>query len=120
MRYGEYAGQQPTIELLHDMFRTVEAMNPSKNANTYWQAINRVLLDADHRIGDIWREEKIASLESMQLARDEAFKFLASERERIMRLSREEAIKEVIKSRKIENRIRAVQSVADNGLLEIV
>ncbi len=120
VRYGEYAGQQPTIELLHDMFKTVEAMNPSKNADTYWQAINRVLLNVGHRIGDIWREEKIASIESMQLARDEALKFLASERERIMRLSREEAIKEVIKSRKIENRIRAVQSVADNGLLEIV
>jgi len=120
VRYSEYAGQQPAVKLLHDMFRTVETMNPSKNANTYWQAINRVLLNASDRISSIWREEKLASVESIQFARNEALEFMASERERIMRLSREEAIGEVIKSRRIESRVRAIQSVADNGLLEMV
>ena len=67
----------------------------------------------------MWKEEKIASIESIQVAREEALQFLATERERIMRLSREEAIREVIMWRKIENRIRAVQSVSDNGLLEL-
>jgi len=45
------------------------------------------------------------------------YSFVAAERERIMRLSREQAIREVLKGRKIENRIRAVESVADNDLL---
>ena len=35
-----------------------------------------------------------------------------------MKLSRKEAIQEVLKWRKIENRIRAVESVTDNGLLD--
>lgn len=119
VRYAERAGQQRAIELLHDVFKTVEAMNPSKNAAVYWQAVNRTFLDFDSSISDIWQEEKIASIESIQLAREEALQFLASERERIMRLSREDAIQEVIKWRKIENRIHAVESVADNGILEI-
>lgn len=43
----------------------------------------------------------------------------SAERERIMKLSRQQAIQEVIKWRKLDNRIRAVKSVADNGLLTI-
>ena len=93
-------------------------MNPSKDAQVYWQTVNRAFLDFDKRLVDIWREEKIASVESIQIAQEEALTFLASERERIMELSREEAIREVLHWRKIENRIRAVKSVTDNGLLE--
>ncbi len=119
VRYTKLAGENRATALLHNVFKTVEAMNPSKSAVAYWQAVNRSFLDFDGRVSDIWREEKIASVESIRLARDEALQFLASERERIMSLSRDEAIQEVIKWRRIENRIRAVQSVADNGLLEI-
>ncbi len=116
-RYAELTEPRNAITLLHDVFRTVEAMNPSKNAATYWQAVNRAFLDSDHGLADIWREEKIVSLESIHLARDEALQFLAAERERIMRLSRQQAIREVLKWRKIDNRIRVVQSVTENGLL---
>lgn len=93
-------------------------MNPSKDAQVYWQAVNRLFLDFDNRLVEIWREEKIASVESIQIAREEALTFLAGERERIMKLSREDAIREVLQWRKIDSRIRAVNSVTDNGLLE--
>lgn len=117
VRYAQQVGKPRVIALMHEVFRTVEALNPSKTATTYWHAVNRAFLDSDRSISDLWREEKMASLESIQIAREEALRFLASERERIMRLSREDAIREVIKWRKIESRIRAVESVADNGLL---
>jgi type II restriction enzyme len=119
IRYAEAVGQGDAIALLHDVFKSVEAMNPSKDASTYWQVLNRKFLDSDDSVAAIWREEKMASVESIKVARKEALTFLAGERERIMRLSREDAIKEVLKWRKIENRIRAVKSVADNGLLEL-
>lgn len=119
VRYAQQVGKPRAIALMHEVFRTVAALNPSKVATAYWQAVNRSFLDSDPCISNIWREEKMASLESIQTAREEALRFLASERERIMRLSREDAIREVIKWRKIENRIRAVQAVADNGLLGI-
>ncbi|MBE2234518.1 MAG: HindIII family type II restriction endonuclease [Anaerolinea sp.] len=119
VRYAQHAGSSRAVRLMHEVFRAVEAMNPTKVASAYWQTINRVLLDSDESIAPMWKEEKIASIESIQVAREEALQFLATERERIMRLSREEAIREVIMWRKIENRIRAVQSVSDNGLLEL-
>lgn len=119
VRYAEYAGQSSAIRLMLELFNAVAAMNPSKDAAAYWQGVNRTFLAADDTIGGIWREEKIASIESIECAREEALLFLAVERERIMRLSWEEAILEVIKWRKIENKIRAVRSVSDNDLLEV-
>lgn len=111
-------GQRDTIQILHSIFKAVEAMNPSKDATAYWQTINRVLLDTHPGISDIWREEKLASIESIQIARAEALRFLARERERIMKLSRTEAIREVLAWRRIESKVQAVNSVTHNHLLE--
>ena len=107
------------MELVHELFRTVEAMNPSKDAANYWQTVNRTLLDFDGIISEIWREEKLASNEAMLISRAEALTFLAAERTRIMSLSRDEAIKEVLRWRKLDNKIKAVQSVAENRILNL-
>lgn len=116
-RYAEQSSRENAMELVHKVFKAVEAMNPSKDAAAYWQTVNRLVLDFDEDIGELWQEEKQASLESIHISREEALSFLASERERIMKLSKEQAIKEVLKSSKIENKIKAIQSVVDNGLL---
>ena len=119
-RYSMLKGKEKSIELLHELFKTVQAMNPSKIANQYWSLFNKKLLDFDNSIAEIWKEEKIATIESIHISREEALTFLAQERERIMKLSREEAIKEVIKSSKIENKIRAIKSISDNGIMGMV
>jgi len=115
-RYAKIRSKNKAMELVHEVFKTVEAMNLSKDANTYWQTVNRKILDFDRKIGRIWKDEKRASLESIIISREEALAFLASERERIMKLSKADAIKEVLKSSKIENKIRAIKAVSDNGL----
>ena len=51
--------------------------------------------------------------------KEEALQFFASERTRLMQLSREDAIKEVLKLSKITNKIRVIKSVSDNGLLNV-
>ena len=119
VRYANKEGKAKAQRLLHMLFKAVEAMNPSKDAVAYWQAVNGIFLGEDKELPAIWREEKVASTESISVARNEALRFLAAERERIMKLSREQAIREVIKWRKLENRVRAVKSVVDNGLLTI-
>lgn len=119
VRYAQASSKENAIKLLHEVFKTVEAMNPSKNANTYWQAVNRKMLDFDTQLKDIWNKEKEASIESIHIAKDEALCFLAGERERIMKLSKEYAIKEVLKSLKIAEKTEKVNSVADNGILSI-
>ena len=118
-RYADLYGQPQAIIMLHEMFQAVERMNPSKSAAAYWQVLNQALISTDDRVRSIWREEKVAALESIYLAQREALQFLARERERIMRLSREDAIREVLKTRKVENRIRVVKAVSYNGILEM-
>ena len=119
VRYAEINGPSRAIELLHEVFKTVEAMNPSKSALAYWQAVNRSFLSAGSSVADIWREEKIASLESVKVAQDEALSYLAGERERIMKLSRMEAIREVLDWHRLDSRERAVKNIKENGLLDI-
>ena len=119
VRYAEINGKDAAMELMHEVFKAIEAMNPSKNANTYWQIVNRKILDFDTNISNIWQEEKQASVESIHISRKEALGFLAAERERIMRFSKEQAIKEVLRASKIENKIKAIESIADNGLLSL-
>ena len=64
-RLVETAGQDAVIELLHEVFRTVQAMNPSKDANSYWQAVNRSMLGFGDNVADLWRSEKVATVESI-------------------------------------------------------
>ena len=118
VRHAETHGQQSARGLLQDVFVSIEAMVPSKSANDYWQVVNRVFLNHAGK-SEIWREEKIALLESVEVARQEALRFLAEERERVMRLSRQEAIQEVLDGRKLDARIQAVTAVVENGLLDI-
>lgn len=117
VRYSHATNRNKAVELVHEVFKSVEAMNPSKDANTYWQTVNRKMLDFDPKIAKIWKDEKRASIESIHVSKEEAMGFLVSERERIMQLSKEEAIKEVLRLNKIENKLGAVKSVSDNGLL---
>jgi len=119
VRYAEITNPEKAVELLHEIYKAVDAMNPSKDASTYWQIFNRTMLDYDPLLQEIWKEEKQASIESIQISREEALQFLAEERERIMRMSKDEAINEVIRSHKIENKIRAINTVSDNGLLNV-
>jgi hypothetical protein len=119
VRFADIKGNNQAMNILHEIFKSVESMNPSKDASDYWQVVNRKMLSFDGVLSNFWRDEKQASLESIQISREEALAFLAKERERIMKLSKEEAIKEVLKSSKIANKIRAIRSVGDNGLLEI-
>ena len=119
VRYAYETTESKALELVHEIFRTVEAMNPSKSANSYWQAVNRTLLDFDSAIGKIWREEKIASNESILISKKEALTFLAAERARIMRLSRAEAIREVLKWKRLDSKIQTVESITQNGILNL-
>ena len=34
-------GSESVLDLLHNIFKTVRTMNPSKSANAYWQAVNQ-------------------------------------------------------------------------------
>jgi hypothetical protein len=117
-RYADLTSSANSMSLLHDVFMTVKTMNPSPNAGAYWQVLNSTFLQASPSLPGMWKEEKIASIEAIRVAQQEALTHFARERERIMRLSRADAIREFLSWRKLENKERAVRSVKDRGLMD--
>ena len=111
-------GRDRAVDILLNVFQVVETLNPSKDAVAYWSAINRSLLSSHKLIRGIWRDEKSASIEAISIAKTEALAVLARERETIARMSREEAIAQLLQASRIEKRIRVIESVSDNGLLD--
>lgn len=117
LSFSRDASNEAAQRLLGKVLKAVEATNPSKNASAYWSAINRTFLDTDTRIGDLWQIEKAANLEAVAIAKEEGLEYLARQREDIMRLSHEEAVRLLIEERRIDSRMRVIASIRDNGLL---
>ena len=104
---------------LQELLKSVGEMNPTKNSQDYWQTINRTLIAQSSAVKDLWAVEKVANQEAIEYAKTEALTFMAEERERISRLSHEEAIKQLIRARNIDNRVKVISSVSDNGLITL-
>ena len=119
VNYAEAEGNEKADRLLHKVFQTIPALNPSKNAIDYWLAVNRTILDYSGVIKELWETEKKAATKSVEIGKTEGLTYLACERERIMRMSHDEALKELIKTNKIESKIKTIQSISDSGLFGI-
>lgn len=117
--YSKKKGKAKASNLLHEIFKALHILIPSKNAFDYWSAINSTLINADPMIHTLWDNEKRASLESIKISKEEGLIFWASERERIMRMDLNEAISELIKINKLESKIKTIESITDNGIFEI-
>lgn len=118
-RLVESEGTNAVVRLLHEIFRTVQAMNQSKDANTYWQAVNRAMLQYGGPIGDLWQNEKVATVESIKISKEIALTYYSRQREAIMKLSRSDAIKQLIEMHKIDSRIETIKAVSDNRMMEV-
>lgn len=116
LSYSQVEGQVKAQQLLKKIFETIKALNPSKNATDYWLAVNKTILSFSKKIQPIWDIEKGVATESISIAKEEALTFLAQEREKIMRMTHKEALKELIKVHKIESRIKTINAISDNGL----
>ena len=119
LSYSQVEGLAKAQQLLKKIFETIKALNPSKNATDYWLAVNKIILSFSKKIQPIWDIEKGVATESISIAKEEALTFLAEEREKIMRMSHKEALKELIKVHKIESRIKTINAITDNGLFTL-
>ncbi|HEY9269272.1 MAG TPA: HindIII family type II restriction endonuclease [Methylotenera sp.] len=119
LTYSEIDGKSKSEELLHQIFKTVNSLNPSKDASLYWLALNRTMLGFSSVISDLWKKEKEAAVESIAAAKEIALTFLAAERTKIMKMSHDEALLELIKVHKIDSKIKKIKSVSNNSLLEM-
>lgn len=119
LTYSEIEGKTKTQKLILNIFKTIPALNPSKNAIDYWLAINRTMLGFSKKIENLWTIEKEAAIQSIKIAKEEGLTFLAQEREKIMRMNHQEALNELIKVHKIDSKIKTIKAISDNGLFTI-
>ena len=119
VRYAHEVSNGKAVDLLHGIFKTIPALNPSKSAVDYWLGINKTMLAYTRAISKLWLDEKRAAAESIEIAKVEALKYWAAEREKIMRMSREEALEKLIKASKINSKIETIKNISDNGLFAI-
>lgn len=120
VNYAKVTSNKKAEELLFDIFNLIETLNPSKLASDYWLPINRLILNRDLPLKNLWKEEKVASLHSIDIGKDEALKYLSKQRELIVKMSHQEAISSLLKASKIESKIKTIQKISDNGLIEII
>lgn len=120
IQYSSVASNDASTHQLHEMLRATTQLMPSKDARNYWSAINRAMAPNKKAFGEVWREEKIASIESIHVAKEEALFILSQERTRIMHLSHQQAIHELMAKHNIASREAVIRAVVDNGILAII
>ncbi|MCA3444334.1 MAG: HindIII family type II restriction endonuclease [Rhodobacter sp.] len=116
----DIVGKDRTVDLLHEIFKSVQALHASKDATMYWQAVNRTMLGFDAKIPELWKLEKVITLEGVNISKAIALTYLASERERIMHLSHDEAIRHLLDMNKIQSRMKTIEAVSDNYIMSII
>jgi len=118
-QFCEELGKRFAQRLLFATLKCAENLNPTKDAVAYWTSVNRAMLEFHEAVGPLWRTEKLAMIEGLSVVKEEALIYLSKEREKILRMSREDAIKHLIEDRNIEGKERMIQGVEDNGILSM-
>jgi type II restriction enzyme len=117
--YAQVAGQNAAQATLLTILKSISRLNPTKDSVTYWRAVNDAMLEVGDEMAQLWQIEREASAESLAVSKEEALRFLAEERERIMRMSHDEAIKMLVRVRKLDSREQQIAKVVDSVLLEL-
>ena len=119
VNYARHKGKSDAEKCLNQILISVSEMNPTKDAQDYWRVLNRTILKTDSSLSCMWQDEKIAAQLALSYSKSEALTHLSSERERISRLSQQEAIKQLLAAHNIENREKVISGVQDNGLINL-
>jgi type II restriction enzyme len=118
-KFAEVAGLSESQNLLLNILLTVAELNPSKDSKQYWRAINGCMLNYSEVINEFWINEKKANLDAISIAKEECLTYFSAERERILSLSKEQAITELIKQGRFETKIQTVETFVDSDILSI-
>ncbi|MEY0234790.1 HindIII family type II restriction endonuclease [Providencia manganoxydans] len=117
VKYSEIKGRENTIDLLERIFKSISFLNPSKDSVQYWKMINKTMLEYDDEIQELWSDEKKATNEGIVVSKEIALEFLSNERIRILRMTKDEALSELIKMNKITSREEQIRKVNNNEIM---
>jgi len=120
VRLAESEGKKVAEGALLTTLKAIAPMHPSKDSIAYWTVINSALLASHKAVAELWKTEKIAAVESIAVAKEEALTELALERERILRMSKEQAVRELVRKANLDNRERVIRRVTDTGIMNLI
>ena len=106
-------------EGLNKVLKSVSILHPSKSAVDYWTGINRALVNSLGSDIDLWKAEKIASQESLAIIKKESIRYLTVERDRLLSLSHQEALNELVQMAGFNSRIQKVERIQHGSLLRV-
>ena len=106
-------------EGLNEVLKSVSILHPSKSAVDYWTGINRALVNSLGSDIDLWKAEKIASQESLAILKEESVRHLTVERDRLLGLSHQEALNELVQMAGFNSRIQKVERIQHGPLLRV-
>lgn len=113
------AGVDISLACLVAAMRCAEDQTPTKDAVFYWSLINRSMLAGSDHLKVFWKAEKAATIDALKYAKREGLAALDAERERIMRMTREAAVAELLSHRKLASRAATISAVMDNNMLSV-
>ena len=119
VRLTTKSGAPAAENAFHKILKSVSVLHPSKNAADYWMGINRSLVDALGKANNLWTAEKVESLEALTNAKEESLRYLRAECNRLLGLSHQEALDELIRSTGLNSRILQVERIKHGHLLEM-
>ena len=117
VRFALRRGTRVAETGLQKVLKTVSVLHPSKSAVDYWTGINRSLVRALGQHRDLWTAEKTASVASLDVVKQESLCYLRAERNRLLGLSHQEALDELIRSAGLDSHIAQVERVEHGELL---
>ncbi|MDW8295456.1 MAG: HindIII family type II restriction endonuclease [Raineya sp.] len=120
LSFAQLTNFAETQKLLLEIFQTISALHPSKSANDYWLGVNRTILKFSPLLEKLWQAEKGYIPEIIKIAQNEALTFVAKEREKILQMSHQEALTELMKIYQIERRMQTIKNIFDNQLLNLI
>ena len=118
-KFASIEGTAKISTIFKNIFDSIPVLNPSKESTPYWHAVNRAMLDSSENMTQLWIHEKQAAVESIVIAKELALKYLAEEREKIMRMSHGEAIRELVRVHKIDSKEKKINAVRSNRILDV-
>lgn len=116
VRIAQEVSTKTSQNLLEEIFNTIPLLNPSKDSHNYWVPVNRLMIQSCKEANNFWKEEKEAVLETIELGKKESLEYLATLRDQMIRMTREEAVRALIQQSKIDEKIKQIKRVSDNGL----
>ena len=117
--YRNITDDQTIEELLLKIFRAINSLMPSKDAQNYWSVVNNTMLDFDRNIDDFWKIEKTAAALSIKITKEQALNYLQKEQDKIIQLSHQQAIRELIRLHKINSKIEVIKKASENDILDM-